>query len=287
MKYNISNFNIAILVVLLLIVAVKSGIIDRSYAFDYEAQKSIENIEENINLEQDSADNNGDNQLSSSKTEKDETIFAKATNEQLEEAERFYDACSKNETMSTMKNCKCAASEYLQKRIELGDDATVKEILSANADKCLINASNPPYDDKEIDLSNVTDAQIKEAEEILQECKSTLKINQLYDCECYAARYLDARIKLGPFASKEIIIGSFSSECRNIVDSTGHEYTRCMAITTKRPVKNIEPKDFCECYARQWGKYFKAHQGRIDLSARNNMKLRAKLYCRRPENYIH
>ncbi len=139
--------------------------------------------------------------------------------------------------------------------------------------------------DDDMGLSEITDAQLEEAEAMLRNCQSTLKLSRYYDCECYAAKFLDGRIKKGPMASKEEIIETFYSDCRNIIETTGYEYTRCMARTVKRPVKNIEPKDFCECYARQWAKNFEAYDGIVNFSSKNLMKLRARSYCKHRENY--
>ncbi len=218
---------------------------------------------------------------------KDESIFSKASDKQIEEARKFYDSCTENETMNNLKNCKCAASEYLDKRSELGDEASIKEIMSANANKCLKDDKNSSSANGEhkTDISDVTEAQLAEAEGILENCQNTLKLSRYYDCECYAAKFLDGRIKKGPLVSQEEILMSFYSECRNIVETTGYEYTKCMAMTTKQPVKNIEPKDFCECYARQWAKQFESYQGLINLSSKTQMKLRARSYCGRQANY--
>ncbi len=220
--------------------------------------------------------------------EKEQTILSKASDEQIEEAAKFYDLCMKNDSMSNIRDCKCASSEFLDKRIELGDEATISDIMAANVDKCLKDGQDVEdiYGTKtKSDLPKITKAQLEEAQMVFDQCKSSLKISRFYDCECYAAKYLDARIEKGPLASKEGIIETFISDCRNIVETTGYEYTRCMAMTTKRPVKNIEPKDYCECYAGQWAKHFEAYQGLINFSSKNLMKERAIAYCRRNENY--
>ncbi len=219
--------------------------------------------------------------------EKEQTSFAKATDEQIEEAETFYESCTQNDSMSSLRDCKCAASEFLDTRIELGDDATIGDVMAANIDKCLKNSDNAQdvYGADNAEMPEVTGAQLEEAEMVFENCKSTLKLRRYYDCECYAAKFLDGRIKKGPLASKEEIIETFYSDCRNIVETTGYEYTRCMARATKRPVKGIEPKDYCECYARQWAKQFEAYQGLINFSSKGLMKERAMSYCRRTENY--
>ncbi len=216
------------------------------------------------------------------KQDKEETIFSKASDDQIKEAENFYDSCAQNETMSAIKNCKCAATAYLDTRMKLGKDASVKQIMDENIDKCLKDNNKTVAAEGDLpDLSYITDKELDEANAMLEHCQSTLKLSRYYDCECYAAKYLDGRLNLGSLASKEEILYTFYNDCRNIIETTGHEYTRCMKKTLYRPIEGVESKDFCECYARQWAKNFEAYQGTINLSSRRMMRLRARAYCNR------
>ncbi len=217
--------------------------------------------------------------------QEEESIFSRASDKQLSEAESFYKSCTQNESMSKRKNCKCAATKYLEARIELGDKATESELILKNVNKCLKDKKYALSDDTIPDISKITDKQREEAEAVFAECKKSIKMSRYYDCECYAARYLDERIKQGPLASKEEVANPIYNECRNIVESTGWEYSRCMKKTAYKPIKNIESKKYCECYARKWGALFKAYQGVVNVDSKRMLRRRATAYCKRPENY--
>ncbi len=218
-----------------------------------------------------------------SDSEKKENIFSQASSVQLNEAQRFYKYCINNEVLSKKKNCKCAATSYLATRIKLGDSASVKEIMNKNINSCLVNKEDKA--EKITDLSNVTDAQLDEAEQAYNRCKSDPKVSRNIDCECFGARYLDKRLELGPIPSYDQIFLHLRNECKNVVETTGYEYTQCMNYTRYSPPNNIEPKDYCECFARKWGALFSAYKGKVNVSAKNKMRSMATAFCLQPQAY--
>ncbi|VAW75664.1 hypothetical protein MNBD_GAMMA15-915 [hydrothermal vent metagenome] len=133
--------------------------------------------------------------------------------------------------------------------------------------------------------SAATAEQLKEADKVFQNCKATLKLHRYYDCECYASRFLDGRIKAGPKAQQEVILQTFYNDCRNIPDSTKYEYARCISDTKVRPVRNIASEDFCQCYSDQWAQRFESHQGLVNMDSKNLIRRHARAYCKRPANY--
>ncbi|MCK5385531.1 MAG: hypothetical protein KAJ29_08110 [Alphaproteobacteria bacterium] len=216
----------------------------------------------------------------------DDDPYDLATDEQIEEAQRFYESCKNNETFSARKNCKCAAAAFLETRILLGDTATVDEIMEENINSCLLDEDkgNIPYID-DLDLEEVTKKQMEEAEFVFQSCKESPRVSRFVDCECLAAKFLDLRIKRGPLPPQSLIVSEITQkECRNIVETTGMEFERCMRGTGFK-YYNIRPKDYCECYAKAWGKIFKGFNGLLDERKKANMRLRARSICRKPESY--
>ena len=208
-------------------------------------------------------------------------VFSDATDEQITESQIFYESCTENEIMNVRKDCKCAATKYLETRISLGDEATKEEIITANINTCLKDEDSVATQSEIDDVKEVTDKQLDEAELMLAECKSTLKLSRYYDCECYAAKFLAGRMSKGPFASKEEILIGFQDDCRNIVETTGIEYSRCMSDTLAKPPRNgMSSKAFCECYARKWADLFRSYKGRVNRHAKRNLRLRAKAHCR-------
>ncbi len=215
--------------------------------------------------------------------EKTKSIFTKASDKQINEAQRFYKKCISNKTFSKKKNCKCAATSYLATRLELGDAATPSQIMDKNVNLCLNNKEDETT--AQTDLSKITDAQLKESNEAYERCKSNAKISRSFDCECFGARYLDKRLELGPIVSYDEIFLTLRNECRNIIETTGFEYTQCMKYTRYSPPNNIEAKDYCECFASQWGKRFKAYKGQINIHSKRRIKTRSTSYCLQPEAY--
>ena len=207
--------------------------------------------------------------------------FSQASDEQIAEAQRFYRRCANNETLSAQKDCKCAAAAYLETRMVLGASASVDDIMKKNINTCLKDPKYSAVEGEAPDLSGVTDKQMDEAEAMFAECKGSLKLSRRFDCECYASRFLSERIKQGPTAQKEQILLSFENECRNVLDSTGHEYTGCMGNPMYYP-ENVEPKDFCECYARRWAKLYESYPGKINRFTTKNIRMRARAQCQNP-----
>ncbi len=214
------------------------------------------------------------------KTE-EKDIFTNASNKHIRESQIFYESCTENKIMNERKNCKCAATKYLETRVSLGNDATREEIIAANINTCLKDEDAAVTQNTIDDANEVTDKQLDEAEIMLAECKSTIKLSRYYDCECYAAKFLAGRISKGPLASKESILIGFQDECRNIVETTGIEYSRCMSDTIAKPPRNgMSPKSYCECYARKWADLFASYKGRINRHAKRNLRLKARAVCK-------
>ena len=211
-----------------------------------------------------------------------ENIFARASDAQIEEAQKYYRSCKNNDVMSERKDCKCAATRYLETRLNLGNSAPIDQIISENLNTCLKNedqAVNANPDN--IDLE-VTEKQREEAEHIYKYCQSNPQLKIEADCECVAANYLQERITSDPIRTKDDIMGSIliQGKCKNIVDSTGQQYSGCMA-GSGYDTPGIDRKKYCECYARSWAKSLEQHQGKLGPATKNSMKLRAMMTCRK------
>ncbi|PCI53724.1 MAG: hypothetical protein COB36_11885 [Alphaproteobacteria bacterium] len=211
-----------------------------------------------------------------------ENIYETATDDQIEEAQQYYNHCSKNDTISKQKDCKCATVAYLKTRLDLGSDATVKQIMSTNRNMCLKGKalSKLSKDRSTRDLSNLTNKQLAEAESVFQHCKERRALNSQFDCECFASRFLDERLEVGPLQNWDVIFSRFSSDCRNVVETTGIEYSSCMAHFGIKDAINMEPKEYCECYARQWADLFENYPGKITFNTKQSLKSQARGHCK-------
>ena len=212
--------------------------------------------------------------------------YALATDEQIKEAQRFYNSCTDNATLSKQKDCKCAAAAYLETRVRLGDAASVNEIMDENINTCLLDEKAGKIEDVErLDLENVTQQQLDEAEEVYNWCMDNPENKRVIDCECLAAEFLDLRMKRGPIESQNVLVLEITQHgCRNIVETTGLEYGRCMG-GMGFDYHGIRPKDYCECYARIWGKLFKDYAGQMDEYKKSSIRFKARRACLNPDTY--
>lgn len=215
----------------------------------------------------------------------EETIFAKASDANIKESQRFYRYCTKNETLSAEKDCKCAATRYLETRLKLGDEASANQIMANNRNTCLLGDAQVIIRESSIDLSELTDAQIKETEEVYEYCSTQRGYSTSYDCRCFAAKFLGKRLEQGPLIPRLVLFAELKNDCRNIVETTGAEYSVCMSSPSFSDTGGIQQKKFCECYARQWAKSFESFQGNLSRNAIMNMKVGARMYCKQPEPY--
>ncbi len=163
-----------------------------------------------------------------SKKKENGNIFSRATDGQIKEAQRYYKKCEKNESLKTKKNCKCAATKFLETRMKLGKDASVNDIIRTNINACLINPKETRISSR-TNTSALTKKQMDEAEFIYEMCTTSSDYSRNYDCDCFAAKILDERIKQGPIPSWESLARSFKGQCQNMVEQTGREYSVCMS----------------------------------------------------------
>ncbi len=212
--------------------------------------------------------------------------YAIATDAEIEEAQRFYESCMSNNTMKKQKDCKCAAASYLETRIALGRAATVEEIMQENINTCLLDEKKGAVSDVEdLNLDDVTEQQMEEAMSVYSWCEGLADVKNQVDCECLAAKFLDLRMKRGPLAERSVMIAEITQKsCRNIVETTGMEYSTCMTGSTFSYF-GIRPKDYCECYARRWANLFDKYEGRMDEYIKSSIRLNARSYCSKPESY--
>lgn len=213
-------------------------------------------------------------------------VFSRASNEQINEAQRFYKKCKENDTLSARKDCKCAATSYLESRLDLGSEATVEQIIAANINTCLLDEKSMIEKPEHVD-TEVTQEQMQEAESVYNWCKAKKDMRNQFDCECLAAEFLGQRVESGPVKPKSEILGTLTryGKCKNMVESTGIEYQYCMGGSMEDVVPGIDQKKYCECYARTWAKRIEDHKGKLGQSVKANIRYYAGMACMKPEAY--
>lgn len=222
--------------------------------------------------------------------EDNKSIYSKASDAQLDEAKKYYKLCISNKSLSALKDCKCAATEYLETRMRLGNKARVDDIIKENLNGCLKNNVPLELPQGRIDYSKVPKAYIDEAMYIYSYCNENPRFSNNYDCQCYTAEFLTQRIKNGKRLSQDNIMLSLRGQCRNVVATTGANYSWCLAspYDTSGIGDNVTQKDYCECVAREWAKRYRNFQGNIDSpTVQREMKFASLMTCKRPEMYSH
>ena len=124
-----------------------------------------------------------------------------------------------------------------------------------------------------------TDDQIKEAEAVFQHCKEKRVLNSQFDCKCFSSRFLEERRKVGPLIKWDSIFLRFRNDCRNVEETTNMEYSSCMAHFGIKDAINMEPKEYCECYAKEWAELFENYPGKLTFNAKGSLKSQARGHC--------
>ena len=213
---------------------------------------------------------------------KQENVFSRATDKQIEEAQKFYRKCKNNETLSERKDCKCAATSYLETRLRLGEDATVEQITAENINTCLKNEESAIDNPDKINIE-VTEKQMEEAQGIYNWCKNKKDIATKVDCECLASEFLQKRIEVGPIVGKDIILGNLDVKCKNLVGIAGQQYQQCMS--SSHSTYGVEQKKYCECYARAYTKGYETKKANQGPKMNKAFAKQAISQCNKPELY--
>lgn len=214
------------------------------------------------------------------KQESAKSDIGKATDKQLEEAQRFYKSCAKNENMNTAHDCRCLAGEYLAKRVALGNSVAAKEIYAKVRGLC-IKDSDASEGGSGVGLGDeYTDKELEEAQEIYNQCMGDNSMKLNHDCRCMAARFLEKRKTEGRLAGGDHILVNLRNECRNGPDVAGHLYMDCIGKPEFLPIGITDPKKFCECYANDYAKEYEKFQGEINDGTRTQISMIVLGTCR-------
>ncbi|MGH1456779.1 MAG: hypothetical protein ACRBDI_08355 [Alphaproteobacteria bacterium] len=218
---------------------------------------------------------------------KEKSIYSKASDAQLKEAQKYYGICTGNDTLSDLKDCKCAATKYLETRLELGNTATTKEIISINTDTCLKNPKKKTTGKLNKSYSDIPQVYLEEANDVYEYCVNNQAFSINFDCKCYASKFLSMRQEEGSKMGRTTIMANLKDSCRNVVGTTGQQYTSCMSIPVDIGMgEAITQKDYCECYAYEWARLYKNFKGNIDSrTVQRELGFSASMRCTDPSMY--
>lgn len=201
----------------------------------------------------------------------------------LKEMDRFYAYCAKEPTLSEHYDCRCLSMKFLDKRRERGEDVRVDDILASIRGQCAQGEGEaPPFPADAALMGGYTQEEIDEADGVFQSCKSNPEMTMAYDCECFAAKYLDERVQRGPEPPGSYITMLVSQTCPNPEGVAGNTYESCLGRPGLMPLprgKTVE--QYCECYANEYAKLYKQAGQGYNSTVRVELQSRAMDACAR------
>lgn len=124
---------------------------------------------------------------------------------------------------------------------------------------------------------------LEDMQNFFEMCQKDHRYPTHYNCECWASRYLEERIKLGPIASRSAVIAEIDNECINIEGAANYAYERCQQYGHINYDGGMEPDEFCECIGNNYALLLQRERG-FYLTSRKTTGLytSATLRCKEP-----
>tara|TARA_B100001989_G_C24532147_1_gene462236 strand:+ start:753 stop:1502 length:750 start_codon:yes stop_codon:yes gene_type:complete len=197
------------------------------------------------------------------------------TDAQIREAQTYYKYCDTNETLKKIRDCQCSAAQYLDARVKMGNSVPQSSILDAIKGMCSLDEKRYGDSDnatqKDDFVSQLTEAELKEAEQVYKTCEEGYYTRTYQDCECLAGKFIEARQEMGPLENANNIMLKLRDECKNPVNAIGAQYTSCMANDRLDNLEiNVPRKTFCECAARAWVDMYENYNGKLSARVISN-----------------
>lgn len=93
---------------------------------------------------------------------------------------------------------------------------------------------------------------IDEAQSFHDDCANDPKLPTHYNCQCWAQRYMEERIKMGPNVDRSMIMSQINRECIDEVAAAGYAHARCEKIGIAMYNGGMSPDEFCDCVANNY-----------------------------------
>ena len=137
---------------------------------------------------------------------------------------------------------------------------------------------NNPYED-------VPDDYLREAIAYQEECESSSKMSNYYDCRCMSAEYLDRRIEMGERATPSAIKLSIGTICADGTGIAGDLYEDCRSDFARDAdfEPGTDPEEFCSCYGNTYAKLYESYGKVLNSNDHVRLMTTSRLVCSRPE----
>jgi hypothetical protein len=137
-----------------------------------------------------------------------------------------------------------------------------------------------PKDVRHMNLEDIPDRYLKEAEEYRQYCQQRNLLRTYYNCDCMALEYLQTRIDLGPSIDRTAIIIKIGGTCVDVTNAAGLAYKECKDMWSLLGLRTNEER-YCSCVGSTYAKMYKAAGLQPSSRVFSRIKNNAMSVCRR------
>jgi hypothetical protein len=99
---------------------------------------------------------------------------------------------------------------------------------------------------------------LEEMQAQYKECTSDPVFSQFHECRCFAMKYLDTRVTMGPKATLLDIRRQAEKGCTNVPAIAGTYYGKCLS-SNQTQIDNVD--EFCTCFANAMARNFSKNPG--------------------------
>lgn len=121
---------------------------------------------------------------------------------------------------------------------------------------------------------------VDEAEVVRIQCGKRTGMNTYNDCECAAAKWLEARAR-DPMQLRSWLINKVMKECPNIPGIAGDAYDGCRSTTSRMEYHSAEK--YCTCVGNRTAMLYEQSPP-TKISGLQNLQVRARLQCQQELN---
>jgi hypothetical protein len=128
----------------------------------------------------------------------------------------------------------------------------------------------------------IPDEYLQESMAIHDECVRNAVMNENYECECLAAKFLDTRTERGPSETKEALLLDLQKECRKSTGASGKAYNNCIQSAGMMP-PGTDPEALCSCVGNTYAKMLDRDKPVMTQESAIYYQTQARVICDNPD----
>ena len=141
--------------------------------------------------------------------------------------------------------------EDFEEQLDLTHDDSIPADIAEEPEEAVEDAAtsaigNPIFDQLPPEIQQEI---LEEAEMVHGLCSGRYTYSRFYDCDCVAAKFVDARIERGPGKGPTYLAEEVAIECPNQPGIAGFAWDQCQSIAENMPYGRNE---YCTCFAKQY-----------------------------------